>query len=36
MFGISIREDLLSVHGRVLDPSKVYRKIEPIPLQELA
>ena len=36
LFGISVKNDLLSVQGRILDPSQVYRKIEPIPLQELA
>jgi len=36
LFGISIKQDLLAVDGEVLDPSKVYRKIEPIPLQELS
>jgi len=36
LFGISIKQDLLAVDGEILDPSKVYRKIEPIPLQELS
>jgi glutamate synthase domain-containing protein 1/glutamate synthase domain-containing protein 3 len=36
LFGISVKKDLLTVGNRVHDPSMVYRKIEPIPLQELA
>jgi glutamate synthase domain-containing protein 1/glutamate synthase domain-containing protein 3 len=36
LFGISIQRDLLSVDGKQLDPSQVYRKVEPIPLQELS
>jgi glutamate synthase domain-containing protein 1/glutamate synthase domain-containing protein 3 len=36
LFGISVRRDLLTVQGRPLDPRHVYRKIEPIPLVELA
>jgi glutamate synthase domain-containing protein 1/glutamate synthase domain-containing protein 3 len=36
LFGISVKRDLLSVHGENLDPSQVYRKIEPTLLQELA
>jgi hypothetical protein len=35
LFGISVEEDLLTVDGRLLDPSQVYQKIEPISLQEL-
>ncbi len=35
LFGISIEKDLLTVDGKQLPPSKVYRKVEPIPLQEL-
>lgn len=35
LFGISVKEDLLTVDGKVLDSSQVYRKIEPISLQEL-
>jgi glutamate synthase domain-containing protein 3 len=36
LFGISIEKDLLTVRDRRLDPSQVYRKIEPISLNELA
>ena len=36
LFGISVKKDLLTVGDRVLEPSRVYRKIDPIPLQELA
>jgi glutamate synthase domain-containing protein 3 len=36
LFGISVRNDLLSVKGQVYDPSRVYRKIEPIRLEELS
>ncbi len=35
LFGISIKRDLLIVDGNKLAPSQVYRKIEPIPLEEL-
>ncbi len=35
LFGISIQRDLLTVDGNMLPSSKVYRKVEPIPLQEL-
>jgi glutamate synthase domain-containing protein 1/glutamate synthase domain-containing protein 3 len=35
LFGVSIEKDLLTVDGQLLDPTRVYRKIEPIPLQEL-
>jgi glutamate synthase domain-containing protein 1/glutamate synthase domain-containing protein 3 len=35
LFGISVKNDLLMVQGRTLDPRQVYRKIEPIALQEL-
>ncbi|HYY91509.1 MAG TPA: glutamate synthase [Candidatus Dormibacteraeota bacterium] len=36
LFGISVRNDLLSVGGKAIDALRVYRKIEPIPLEELA
>jgi glutamate synthase domain-containing protein 1/glutamate synthase domain-containing protein 3 len=36
LFGISVEKDLLSVHGRTLDPSQIYSKIEPTTLQELS
>jgi glutamate synthase domain-containing protein 3 len=35
LFGISVKKDLLTVQGRELEPHRVYRKIEPIQLQEL-
>ncbi len=35
LFGISVRDNLLTVRGKVLEPSKVYRKIEPTSLTEL-
>src|SRR6059036_433243 len=35
LFGISVEQDLLSVDGKLLGPSQIYRKIEPISLQEL-
>ncbi len=35
LFGISVEKDLLTVDGRLIEPSKVYRKIEPVALQEL-
>ena len=35
LFGILVKEDLLTVGDKVLDPSQVYRKIEPVSLQEL-
>ncbi len=35
LFGISVKKDLLTVRDKLLDPSQVYRKIEPIALQEL-
>jgi hypothetical protein len=35
LFGISIDNDLLNIRGKVLQPSRVYRKIEPTPLEEL-
>ncbi|OLE87057.1 MAG: glutamate synthase, partial [Crenarchaeota archaeon 13_1_20CM_2_51_8] len=35
LFGISFKKDLLTVRGKLLDPSQVYRRIEPTPLQEL-
>lgn len=34
-FGVSIERDLLTVRGVALPPSKVYRKVEPVMLQEL-
>ena len=36
LFGISVENDLLRVDGMPARPSSVYRKVEPIPLQELA
>ena len=36
LFGISVEKDLLTVRDKILDPSQVYRKIEPISLNELA
>ena len=36
LFGISVAENLLTVDGKLLDPSQVYRKVEPVSLQELA
>jgi len=36
LFGISIERNLLTVDGKILDPSQVYRKVEPTSLQELA
>ncbi len=35
LFGISVEQDLLTVDGKLLGPSQIYRKIEPISLQEL-
>jgi len=35
LFGISVKKDLLTVREKILDPGQVYRKIEPIALQEL-
>ena len=35
LFGVSIQRDLLNVNGQELSPSAAYRKIEPIPLQQL-
>src|SRR5437660_3539922 len=35
LFGISIERNLLTVDGKLLDPSQVYRKVEPTSLQEL-
>lgn len=35
LFGISIEKNLLTVEGKILDPSQVYRKVEPTSLQEL-
>src|SRR6266498_2117218 len=34
LFGISVEQDLLTVDGKLLGPSQIYRKIEPISLQE--
>jgi glutamate synthase domain-containing protein 1/glutamate synthase domain-containing protein 3 len=36
LFGVSVERDLLTFDGKLLNPSLVYRKIEPIPLQVLA
>jgi glutamate synthase domain-containing protein 1/glutamate synthase domain-containing protein 3 len=36
LFGIRVKDDLLTVQEEQLDPRQVYRKIEPTPLQELA
>ena len=36
LFGISVKKDLLTVRGNPLDPSQVYRKIEPTLLEELS
>jgi len=35
LFGISVARDLLTVADKHLEPHQVYRKIEPISLQEL-
>jgi hypothetical protein len=35
LFGIAIERNLLTVDGKILDPSQVYRKVEPTSLQEL-
>ena len=35
LFRISVEQDLLTVDGKLLGPSQIYRKIEPISLQEL-
>lgn len=35
LFGVSVTDDLLTVKGKLLDPSSVYRRIEPIQLHEL-
>ena len=35
LFGVSIKEHLLTIKGKLQDPSAVYRKIEPISLHEL-
>jgi glutamate synthase domain-containing protein 3 len=35
LFGVSIETDLLTVEGRLLAPSRAYRKIEPITLEAL-
>ena len=34
-FGISIKKDLLTVSGKILEPVQIYRKIEPRTMQEL-
>ena len=36
LFGISVKQELLTVRGKYLRPREVYRKIEPTSLQELA
>jgi len=36
LFGIGIERDLLTVGGEVLSPGKVYKKVEPVMLLELA
>ncbi len=36
LFGISVRKDLLTVNGLELEPTAIYRKIEPVPLQVLS
>ncbi len=36
LFGVSVERDILTVAGKVLNPTQVYRKIEPISLQQLA
>lgn len=36
LFGISVKKDLLNVNGGRQSPSEVYRKIEPVQLQELS
>ncbi len=36
LFGVSVEKDLLTFDGKLQNPSQIYRKIEPIPLQELA
>ena len=35
LFGVMIERDLLTNQGTLMDFSRIYRKIEPIPLQEL-
>jgi len=35
LFGMSVKNDLLTLRGTLLEPGQVYRKIEPTPLQEL-
>ena len=35
LFGISVTGDLLTVRGKPLNPSQVYRRIEPTPMKEL-
>jgi hypothetical protein len=36
LFGISVKKALLTVREKRLDPAQVYRKIEPVSLQELS
>jgi hypothetical protein len=36
LFGISVKDNLLTVNGKQQSPSSVYRKVEPIPLRELS
>ena len=36
LFGISVKRDILTLHGKHLTPLEAYRKIEPTSLQELA
>ena len=36
LFGISVERNLLNVDGKILEPSQVYRKVEPTSLQELS
>jgi glutamate synthase domain-containing protein 3 len=36
LFGLSVERDLLTTGGRALKPGQIYRRIEPIHLQELA
>jgi len=35
LFGVSVVKDILTNHGKALDPPRVYRKIEPVHMQEL-
>ncbi len=36
LFGISMKKDLLTVSGKIIEPVQVYRKIEPRTMQELS